>query len=68
MRPIGVLTRQGLILGSLSGNENMFCTYQVFYPTHLAVMAVIFTYAFQGRLLTSIQNCIIYYSFSDGSC
>jgi hypothetical protein len=40
--------RRSLILGSLSGSENTFRTYKVFYPTHLTVMAVIFIYGFMS--------------------
>jgi hypothetical protein len=40
--------RHGLILGSFFGSENTFCTYQVFYPTHITVVAVIFKYGFMS--------------------
>lgn len=42
--------KNGLILGSLFGSDNTFCTSEVFYPTRLTAMAGCDV---QGRLFTS---------------
>jgi hypothetical protein len=62
MRPIRVLImRHGLILGSLFGSENTFCTYQPFYPTHLTVMVVIFMCGFVSSRRTVYFNSDLHY-------
>jgi hypothetical protein len=62
MRTTGVLImRHGLILGSLFGSENTFCTYPVFYLTHLTVMAVIFMYGFVSSRRIVYLNSDLHY-------
>jgi hypothetical protein len=62
MRPIRVLImRHGLIVGSLFGSENTFCTYQIFYPTHLTVVAMIFMYGLMSSRRIVYFNSDLHY-------
>jgi hypothetical protein len=48
MRRISVLMIRRLVSANLFRSENMFCTYEVCYPTNPAVMAVIFINRFMN--------------------